>query len=263
MKTRKQSSFFFVNNFLYFIMSILPFLALAPCVVGQVPLVEPSMNEEVGEIIAIDVLLHPDSTMLTAAAVANESLRGDYPTGFALDALHTPHISMIQRFVRRSEMKRLEKNLAKLFARYDVTKLHLKAVGYYSLPVGELGLAGIVVEPSAELRELQDQVIATVEPFAVSGTGAAFVPSPDGVVTAPSIVEYVNTYIPQRSGKNFNPHCTVGLGRTTFVQQMIAAPFSAFEFKVTGVSVFHLGNYGTAAVELWPKSPAEADHTAK
>jgi hypothetical protein len=44
---------------------------------------------------------------------------------------------------------------------------------------------------------------------------------------------------------------------------MIVAPFSTFEFKVTGVSVFHLGNYGTAAVELWPKSPAEADHTAK
>lgn len=204
-----------------------------------------------GEIVAIDVLLHPDTTMLAAAAQANAELRGDYPAGFALDKLHTPHISMIQRFVRRDDLERIEGELDKVFAEVEPTSLELQAIGYYSLPVGELGLAGIVIEPTKALRGLQDRIIAAVEPFAVKGTGAAFVPSTDGAAIAPSIVEYVNTYVQERSGKNFNPHVTVGLGTTPFVKRMIAAPFPKFAFKVKGASVYHLGNYGTAAVELW------------
>lgn len=237
--------------------------ALGMGAVGGLPLGDPDKSHQAETVVAIDVLLHPDATMLAAAAAANLSLRQDYPAGFALDTLHTPHVSMIQRFVRRTDLEKLKKSLAKVFAAHDVTKMKLRAVGYYSLPVGELGLAGIVVEPTAELRELQEQIIAAVEPFAVKGTDAAFVPSPDGSVTAPSIVEYVNTYVPQRSGKNFNSHVTVGLGNTPFVKQMIAAPFATFDFKVKGASLFHLGNYGTAAVELWPKSPSDLENPKK
>ena len=102
------------------------------------------------------------------------------------------------------------------------------------------------------------RIIATVEPFAVRGTSAAFVPSADGAAIAPSIVDYVNKYVPERSGKNFNPHVTVGLGTTPFVKRLIAAPFAKFSFQPTGASVFHLGNYGTAAVELWSPTRSKA-----
>ncbi len=217
--------------------------------VGRAVAAEPS--DTPGEIVAIDVLLHPDATMLAAAAKANAALRGDYPAGFALDKLHTPHISMIQRFVRQDDLERIYGELDKVFAEVAPTSLQLQAVGYYSLPTGELGLAGIVIEPTKELRALQERIIAAVESFAVEGTGTAFVPSTDGEAIAPSIVEYVNTYVPERSGKNFNPHVTVGLGTGPFVKRMIAAPFPKFAFKVTGASVYHLGNYGTAAAELW------------
>jgi len=216
---------------------------------GRAEAAEPS--DPPGEIVAIDVLLHPDATMLAAAAQANAELRGDYPAGFALDTLHTPHISMIQRFVRRDDLERIYGELDKVFTDAPPTSLQLQAIGYYSLPVGELGLAGIVVEPTKVLRTLQDRIIAAVEPFTVEGTGAAFVPSADGAAIAPSIVEYVNGYVPERSGKSFNPHITVGLGTMPFVKRLIAAPFPKFSFKVKGASVYHLGNYGTAAAELW------------
>ena len=212
------------------------------------------------DVVAIDVLLHPDETMLAAAAKANEQLRSDYPAGFSLDKLHTPHISMIQRYVQRDDLQRIEAELARVFAASKPTALELEATGYYSLPVGELGLAGIVVKPTNELRDLQDRIIAAVEPFAVEGTAAAFVPSDDDAPIAPSIVDYVNGYVPERSGKNFNPHVTVGLGTSPFVKRLIAAPFPAFEFRVTGASLYHLGNYGTAAVELWS---ADAKPVAK
>lgn len=230
-------------------------ICLAAWSVGRAEAAESAeASDSLGEIVAIDVLLHPDATMLAAAAKANAELRGDYAAGFALDELHTPHISMIQRFVRRDDLERIYGVLEKVFAAAPPTRLRLQAIGYYSLPVGELGLAGIVVEPTKELRELQNRIISAVEPFAVKGTGAAFVPSADGAAIAPSIVEYVNGYVPERSGKNFNPHVTVGLGSASFVKRLIAAPFPKFAFGVKGASVYHLGNYGTAAVELW--SPA-------
>jgi 2'-5' RNA ligase len=232
-------------------------ICLAALSVGHAEAAESAeASDSPGEIVAIDVLLHPDATMLAAAAKANAALRGDYPAGFALDELHTPHISMIQRFVRRDDLERIYGELGEVFAKTPLTRLKLQAVGYYSLPVGELGLAGIVIEPTKELRELQDRIIAAVEPFAVKGTGAAFVPSADGAAIAPSIVEYVNTYVPERSGKDFNPHVTVGLGSGPFVKRLIAAPFPKFAFGVKGASVYHLGNYGTAAAELW--SPEDA-----
>ena len=47
---------------------------------------------------AIDILLQPDATMLQHAAVNNARLLKVYPKGFALDAMHTPHITMLQCF---------------------------------------------------------------------------------------------------------------------------------------------------------------------
>ena len=46
------------------------------------------------ELTAIDVLLEPDVTMVSKAEAANARLRENFPTGYALDALHAPHISV-------------------------------------------------------------------------------------------------------------------------------------------------------------------------
>ena len=48
---------------------------------------------------AIDILLEPDATMLQHAAANNARLLEVNPQGFALDAAHRPHITLIQRFV--------------------------------------------------------------------------------------------------------------------------------------------------------------------
>jgi len=43
------------------------------------------------QVIAIDVLLEPDQTMIDAANMLNVRLRGNYPKGYELDALHAPN----------------------------------------------------------------------------------------------------------------------------------------------------------------------------
>src|SRR5437867_3473753 len=51
------------------------------------------------ETTAIDILLQPDATMLQHSAASNARLLKVFPKGFALDATHTPHITMLQCFV--------------------------------------------------------------------------------------------------------------------------------------------------------------------
>ena len=52
------------------------------------------------KLIAIDVLLEPDQTMISKANAVNARLRENYPAGYELDATHAPHVTLLQRYVR-------------------------------------------------------------------------------------------------------------------------------------------------------------------
>jgi hypothetical protein len=53
-----------------------------------------------------------------------------------------------------------------------------QAIGYYALAEKDLRLVGIVIQPTEELRRLQQRIIDAVAPFAVEqGTGEAFAPA--------------------------------------------------------------------------------------
>ena len=213
---------------------------------------------------AIDVLLLPDAAMLDVAQRDNARLRQNYPASFALDATHRPHISLLQRYVVSKDLDKVYAAVARVLERERPIGWQLTANGYYYLDFNNTALAGIVIQPTPELRRLQQEIVDAVAPYTrPNGTAAAYVNTP----TAPGInlptLDYVNAFVPQRTGKNFNPHVTIGVGQIPFVQQMKAAPFPTFKFKIAGSAVFHLGNFGTAAKELWAWQPAAAaDATA-
>jgi 2'-5' RNA ligase len=205
----------------------------------------------------IDVLLLPDQTMVDAAKRDNARLRENYPSGFALDATHHPHVTLLQRYVRTADLEAVYAAVDKVLTRERPLGWELETTGYYYLDFNNTALAGIVIEPTPQLVRLQAEIIEAVAPFTRSnGTAAAYVTT----ATAPGVnlptLDYVNTFIPKRNGKNFNPHVTIGVGQIPFVQKMKAAPFPKFKFKVAGAAVFHLGNFGTAAKQLWLWRPA-------
>jgi phosphoglycolate phosphatase-like HAD superfamily hydrolase len=205
---------------------------------------------------AIDVLLLPDRTMIDAAQRDNARLRQSYPAGFALDAAHRPHISLLQRYVVTEDLDKVYVAVERVLDRERPIGWELTATGYYFLNFDDRALAGIVIQPTPELRRLQQAIVEAVAPYARSnGTAAAYVTTP----AAPGInlptLDYVNAFVPQRTGENFNPHVTIGVGQIPLVEQMKGAPFPTFKFKIAGSAVFHLGNFGTAAKELWAWHP--------
>jgi len=201
---------------------------------------------------AIDILLNPGEAMLKHAKEANTRLLENYPEGFALGKTHHPHISVLQRYVRTKDLDKVYAAVQKVTAAENPVGMELKATGYYFLSWKGLGLAGIVIEPTAALLRFQQKIIDAVAPFTAPGSAAAFVPPADGGEINEPTVEYVNQFIPKEVGKNYDPHVTVGLGQEDFVKQMKAGPFASFTFKIEGISVYHLGNYGTAQKKLWP-----------
>ena len=111
---------------------------------------------------AIDILLEPDATMLQHAEAVNARLLKVYPKGFALDATHRPHITMIQRFVRTADLDKVYAAAGQVLARANLAAMKLEAFKYYYIPSKDIGLSGIVAKPTPELLKLQADLIDAV-----------------------------------------------------------------------------------------------------
>lgn len=202
-------------------------------------------------VIAIDVALEPGAAMDQRAKAANARVLKAYPAGFALDATHHPHITMLQQFVRTADRDKVYAAVSAALAGEDPTSWTLTAFKYYSLPMAGVGVPGIVIEPTYDLRRLQQKIIDAVLPFsAKTGTVAAFMSTDGGRDIQPDLIDYVKNFVSIGAGRRFNPHVTIGVADDGYLKAMLAEPFAPFTFQPAGVSVFHLGTFGTARTKL-------------
>ncbi len=189
--------------------------------------------------------------MLEQASAANARLLSVYPKGFALDAVHHPHITMLQRFVRTADLDKVYAAADTVLASEKLTTWRLNAFKYYYIPSPPDGVAGIVIKPTEDLLGLQQRLIAAVAPYTEkTGTTAAFASAEEGRDIQESLIEYVANFVPDSSGKNFNPHVTIGVGTEAYLDKMLSEPFAAFSFSPAGASVYQLGTFGTAQKKL-------------
>lgn len=243
-------------------MKYIPLGSFAPVVLASVlaivsscaPEAEPVPTEGAtlaSPIIAIDVLLEPDSTMLRYAEANNSRLRAEYPQGFALDDAHHPHITLVHRFVRTEDLDKVYAAAAQVLESAGVNAMKLEAFKFYYAPANELGIAGISARPTPELLRLQQDVIAAVAPFSVeTGPITAFVAAHDDPAQDAFLIDYVSNFVPRYSGENFNPHVSTGVAPREYLDAMLLEPFEAFTFSPAGAAVYQLGPFGTAAKKL-------------
>jgi hypothetical protein len=223
-------------------------LANAPRLSAQAP----------NPVTAIDILLEPDATMIKKAEAANERLRKSFPKGFALGKTHQPHISCLQRFVKTADLDKVYAAVGTVLAEEKPTAWKLKAYKYYYLPWKDIGLAGIVIEPTEDLIRFQKKLVDAVAPFTEkTGTAAAFVTTKEDPDINQPTIDYVTNFVPNETGKKFNPHVTIGLASQEFLKTMLDEQFESFTFSPAGASVYHLGDFGTARKKLkgWALKP--------
>ena len=229
------------------------------------------------ELIAVNVLLEPDATTKALAAELNAGLRGVRPPmaarvsggAFAFDATHLPHVTLLQRYVRRDDLARVFEAVGAV-ATGDLgegavaTGAEAEAL---SLRAGELGggrlgtepgtvLAGVEFEPAPAVRALHESLVRALAPLAVEGgSAAAFLTLPDEPPVNTETVAYVEEFVPAHAGEQYTPHLTAGVGREEDVRRL-ARDHPLFGTVVTpvAVAVAYLGDLGTARRVLarWP-----------
>jgi len=207
---------------------------------------------------AIDILLEPDAAMVKKAQAANERLLKSFPKGFALGKTHQPHISCLQRYVKTADLDKVYEAVGKVLAEEKPTGWKLTAYKYDFAVWDKLGVTVMLIEPTDDLIRYQKKLIDAVAPFTVkTGTAAAFVTTKkDPDINQPTI-DYVKAFVPNETGKKFNPHVTIGLATQDYLKKMLRETFESFTFSPAGASVYHLGNFGTAKKKLksWELKP--------
>ncbi|HUK03280.1 MAG TPA: hypothetical protein VLW26_13480 [Steroidobacteraceae bacterium] len=200
---------------------------------------------------AIDIVLEPDSKMIEQAQAANAALLKNFPGGYALDAEHRPHISVMGGYVYTAKLDQIYAAVEKVLTSEKVLSWRMRAFKYYYIPLNEIGLGGIVVEPTAEMVRLQKSLIEALNPFlSPTGTAAAFATTPRDREINQATLDAVATYISDHTGDHYSPHVTIGVGTAAYLDALVAAPFPAFTFSSVGVSVYQFGNFGTAMKQL-------------
>ena len=63
-------------------------------------------------------------------------------------------------------------------------------------------------------------------------------------------IEYIEHYVPEHSGENYIAHVTVGLATLEDLKEIESEAFEELTFAPSGISVYQLGNNGTAAKHL-------------
>jgi hypothetical protein len=228
----------------------LAFIALTMLFFGT-QTVRAQTGAPVQAVIAIDVALEPDATMVQRATALNARLRDNFPHGYALDATHRPHVTLLQRYVRSADLPKIYAAVEKIKAHYDIAAWKFQAVKLGNSVWNGVAVTVMVATPPKIVLEAQQRLIDAIAPYTVpTGTAAAFATSPDDAeINAPTI-DYVAAFVPKSSGANYVAHVTCGVAKEAFVKQLEAEPFSTFMFSPVGISVYQLGNFGTARKKL-------------
>lgn len=202
-------------------------------------------------VLAINILLEPDGASVQRARAINARLLASHPAGFALDADHVPHITILQRFVAAKDLESVARAAQEVVARELPVNWESMATGLEAYAIDDLGALGIGIQPTDDWRRLQAGLLEAVAPFVVEqGTAAAFAPRLDGAPISQHTIDYVTTFVGPQTGPGFRPHITVGIAPREFREALRAEPFDPFPVRAESVSLYQVGDYGVAQRKL-------------
>jgi hypothetical protein len=201
-------------------------------------------------IIAVDVLLIPSEEMYAQSLQLNSLINKNNPETIKLDENHMPHITLLQCFINESDLPKVNKALEGLFETIAHDSLKAESLFYYEEK--EESFSMIRVENSAALMEIHKKSIELLKPFKVNnGSENSFVPNPDGSAISESTIAYVPVFVEKYSYENFDPHISLGVAEVNLLDSLAVNVFKPIHFKATSVSLYQLGDHGTAQKLLW------------
>ena len=165
---------------------------------------------------AINVLIEPDEATRARARDLNARLRQTMPEGFALDATHVPHITVLQRYVRTPELEQVLGAVGAVVAGADLSTLdlHAAAIAHAEWDTPGIGMASLMLGRDSRVLELQGRLIAAVAPFAAPiGAAAAFFTDAAEPDVNATTIRYVARFVPDHCCSSYEAHLSIGMAR--------------------------------------------------
>jgi hypothetical protein len=230
-------------------------LACALSAVIVLAIAEPAQQAP-GEVIAVDVLLQPDHESSGRAVRINGLLRQSDPSGFALDASHLPHISVLQGYVEAKSLPAIYRAVEGVSTKLPLAGRQLTVLGLEHKPWGDQEITNIQIAKIRELEAFQADLVSAISPYLVkTGDGTAFLSSAGELDVDQETIEYVRTFVQKHTGAAFEPHITVGISDPDTARKVSAQQEAPPKLTIASVAVFQLGNVATARKQLWRQSP--------
>ena len=209
-----------------------------------------SCSPKKNKAIAIDVLLVPSEKMYAQSLHLNSLINQNNPNTIKLDENHIPHITLLQCFIKEEDLPKMNTALHGLFETIEDENLKTTSL-FYDKSENE-SFAMISIEKSSALLELHKKVIEILNPYIVAnGSKESFIPNPDGSPINEFTVAYVPEFVKKYSHENYDPHISLGVVQTKVLDSLAKNVFEPLSFQATFLSVYQLGDHGTAQQLLW------------
>ncbi|QOW08892.1 hypothetical protein Q73A0000_00280 [Kaistella flava (ex Peng et al. 2021)] len=200
--------------------------------------------------IAIDVLLLLPQNLSEEAILLNTAILKNNPDNFTLDKDHVPHITLLQCYVRQSDLPKITMALNGLYNMIENESLWANELQYKKDQ--PQSFASIGIEKSSALLAIHERAIALVQPYITTGGSQnAFIPTKDGSPIDQFTIDYIPKFVSNYSYENYNPHISLGVSETSVLHYLEKNEFREMKFKAPAVAVYQLGKYGTARKLLW------------
>ena len=187
--------------------------------------------------IAVDLACLLPSEVRAVVGGMNATLLQQQASGFRLDELHLPHITLVQQCIPRSALDDVVAAAGTVIAAFSPLELRAEHT--------QQGRATshLVIEPDPELQGMHEQLLEALAPFA-QGEVEASAFHDGGEPPRPQDVEWVRAFKSSASGEAFFPHVTLGVGPPPTLEQGLS-------FAVDHLALCRLGRFCTCRVPLF------------
>jgi hypothetical protein len=157
-------------------------------------------------------------------------------------------ITLVRHFVRGSEVHEVAAAIGTVMASTNLTNLRLRATGTRVETRNGATSTALVLDPSQELRRLEETVVAALRIFRSNPIDAReYVVTPEGARMSYARIETVEQYVPEESGVNYRPFLFVDPSQAEVAKRAT----NQIAVRAVGVSIYQLGAQSSADRLLW------------
>jgi hypothetical protein len=161
-------------------------------------------------------------------------------------------IALVRHFVRGRDLHHVSAAIANVMVTARLENLNLRATGYRTGNWNGITGTAMAIEPSQDLRRLEERMVETLRIFAEDPeTAEDFIVTTDGSSMRGEAIESVSRFVPDFSGANYRPHAMVNSMQADAAKRLETQAFEPFTFRATTVTVYQLDRTGVAQRALW------------